>query len=342
MFRMTAYIVAALLALATPAMAQDMVELNDGTKIMGSVTTMGGGVLQMDKTAVTGGTVKIPMANIKSIATQSTHTLQLSDGSSRRGTISGSGGSWSVNNASSGQATVNVANISAVSPPVVPPLRQKGNITAGAQITDGNTRTKSAHANAFYEARTDTTRLTLSAAWNYAQNKAGLTARNTSAAAKYDYFFSERMFGYINATLLGDEFADLNLRSTFGAGVGYQFIDRNLDGGDADFYEEIGLSYVNNDYETARDDDFLAARISGRYERDINENIVFFHFHEIFPGLEDADDISVDTETGVRVNLMGNLYANAQINYFWDNTPAAGTNRTDTEYLIGVGYTFTF
>ncbi|MEM7164889.1 MAG: DUF481 domain-containing protein [Planctomycetota bacterium] len=343
MSRFTAFLVAAIVSCsAVPALAQDSVELQDGTRIVGTVKTMAGGVLEITGTTVEGGSLKVKMDNIKSIQTSSVHTLFLADGSMRKGTVSGSNGNWTVNNASSGATNLSASDIASVSPPVIPPLRQKGNFVAGARITDGNTRTKSANASAFYEARTETTRLTLDAAWNYAQNKDGVTARNTTGGMKYDYFFDERLFGYVNARLKGDSFADLNLRSTIGAGVGYQFLDRALDNGPADFYEEIGVTYVNDDFDMARDDDYASLRISGRYERDINENMQFFHFHEILPGLEDADDISVDTQTGIRVNLMGNFYANAQVNYFWDNTPAAGTNRTDTEYLFGIGYSFSF
>lgn len=325
------------LLLAT-AGAADEVELKDGSKIIGTIVDMND-----DSLAIEGGSageISIPFSNVRSIRTDTVHTIVLEDGTTVTGrftltdtgnpNISGEGGSTEVD----------YGRIAVINPaPEAEKKKWSGAVTLSGKIVDGNSQTKSATANLDMTRRGEDDRFNVRADWNYAEDDGDVSQRNAKGRAKYDYFFTEHLFGYVNGSLEGDEFADLNLRSTIGVGAGYQFIETDT----YKYFEEAGLSYVDEDFDMAEDGDFTAARFSGKFDWVIRpDKITFFHFHEVLWDLDDTDDVLVDTQTGVRLTVIANFFASFQVNYKWDNVPAAGAERKDTEYLVGLGYSFEF
>lgn len=320
----------------------DEVVLKDGTVIRGTIVSMLGGALKINNAAVDGGSVSVKFSEVARIVSETTHTFQLTDETRVVGKPRiDENSQLVVDTELQGTVPLNLGHVAFINPPPVKAVRHKGSINLSGKISDGNTRTKSANAQVEYEARSETNRLTIRGDWNYAEDSGALSARNASGSLKYDYFFSPRGFAYVNSVFQGDDFADLNLRTTLGAGLGYQFVDSTKDGGSVDFYEEAGISFFDEDFDMAKDERYAAARISGKLDWAVKPGkIAFFHFHEFYSGLEDKDDLYADTKTGFRFTILDNFFALLQVNYRWDNTPAAGANRSDAEYLWGLGYSF--
>jgi putative salt-induced outer membrane protein YdiY len=67
---------------------------------------------------------------------------------------------------------------------------------------------------------------------------------------KYDYFLNGNWYLLSNLTMEKDEFKDIKLRSSAGAGVGYQFWEGEL----SNLAVELGINYVNEDFENASDE----------------------------------------------------------------------------------------
>lgn len=314
----------------------DEILLKDGSRLIGEIKGMGDGVLEIATGSA--GTLKVKFEDIETLNSSGTHTVVLRDGSRQVGRPTvGPGGNVQIQTELSGVVPVQLGDITAINPPPPPGVTHKGFMGLSGRITDGNTRTKSARAEAEYEARGDRHRLTIRGDWNYEESQAGLTARNARGAIKYDFFVTEKLFTYVNASFEGDDFADLNLRTTLGAGLGYQFLDDKT----FQYYEEAGISFFDEDFDLGRDDRYAAGRVAGKFDWNIvQDRVVFFHRHEFFLGFEDEEDVYVDTQTGTRLTIIDNFYANFQINWSWDNTPAPGIRRTDTEYLWGLGYSF--
>ncbi len=326
----------ALLLVAAPSFADEVI-LKDGSRIVGTVKTLGDGSLIIEGGSA--GTIQIPFANVRSLATVGDRNVVLTDGTSMMARFATSSSGEAQIVSANGTEAVNLARVTAIDPPEVKAVTHSGNVGMSAKVTDGNTHTKRVSSSAEYVRRAEDNRTTVNADWNYAENSGVLSERNTALRGKYDHFFNERLFGYGNFSLRGDKFADLDLRTTVGVGAGYQFIENET----YKFYEEVGVSYFDEDFARSPDNDFAASRFSGKLDWVITpDKVNFFHFHEVFWGLEDADDILVDTSTGVRLTIIDNFFASMQINYKWDNTPAAGTTRGDTEYLLGLGYSYEF
>jgi putative salt-induced outer membrane protein YdiY len=230
---------------------------------------------------------------------------------------------------------VPLSALQGVNPP--PSVRYKGNLTAGGSVATGNTESRSLFGAGNLEMRSEKHRLTLSGRSNYAESDDTLTARNANAFGKYDYFFTQRLFAYGQTLLEEDRLQDLNLRATFGAGLGYQFFDTNR----LALYAEAGPSYVSENYENSENRRYVSGRWSVRFDWQIvPDRVKFFHFHEAYVSVEDTEDFYIRSEQGFRLPLIDKFFFNIQMDYDYKNKPAAGKKNTDLRYLLGLGYAF--
>ncbi len=310
----------------------DEVTLKDGSRILGTIQSSDGGSLVIDGGAA--GKISIPISGVEAITTVGEHVVVLVDGTVLKGRITMSDAEPFV-----GEQQIELSSIKAVNPPDKPAVTHNGNVSLSGKATDGNSNTKSLSAFAEYVRRAESNRTTVLGDWNYSENSGELSERNASLRGKYDHFFNEKFFGYGNLSFERDDFADLDLRTTIGGGAGYQFIENGVHS----FYEEVGISYFDEKFDNSSDNEFASARFSGKFDWIIEaDRISLFHFHEVFMSLDDSEDVLVDTKTGVRINVIDNFFATIQFNLKWDNTPATGAERTDTEYLLGLGYSYSF
>lgn len=222
-------------------------------------------------------------------------------------------------------------------PPEAVKPKWTGAVALGATYSDGNTDRRSASATADAEYRREKDRTTLGFLWNYADESGVITARKTEGRAKYDRFFSKKFYGLAQASADADYSAAIELRTIVGVGVGYQFQDKahwKLSG-------ELGLSYVDTDYVgTADDSSYPAARAAYAWAWTPNDKYNLAQNAEIFPSLEDGEDVTARVDTKGRLNLTKTMFAQLQWLYQWDNTPATGKVRDDNLVLLGVGWSF--
>ena len=141
---------------------------------------------------------------------------------------------------------------------------------------------------------------------------------------RYDYYLSDRSYALATTRVLGDTIANLELRYTAGAGIGYTLID---DGKDL-FLFEAGLSYLNESYRdlsafpanAPSSVDYLAARIAYRYEHPLSDQTKLVHRAEAFPSLEDKDDFYCQVTTEVSTSLTDSMIATVTHVLDYDNT----------------------
>lgn len=327
--------------------AFDQVRLKDGSVILGEIQGLEGGTLSIKTAFGVDEIVKVKWAEIESVQTGASHNFVLSDGSSLKGRITATdGGMATVAGDTVGETTIKLSDVTGVNPPPKKDVELVGNINFGGSVADGNTQTKTASLSANAVAQSERQRLTLGAAWNYSENSiSGLTARNTSASIKYDFFISERVFLYGGAFFEEDTFQDLNLRTALSAGPGYQFVKKgDMEPGtwyeQLEVYSEVGLAFFNEDFKTGADNRYLAARWAVRADLPISDRLGLFHYHQGYPGLEDLSDLYITTEQGVRFTIWDGFISTVQVNWRWDNTPSPGFERSDTLYLFTLGYQF--
>jgi hypothetical protein len=72
----------------------------------------------------------------------------------------------------------------------------------------------------------------------------------------------------------------------------------------------------------------------------VSANTTYEHAIEWLPSLEDGDDQLIRYDGKLRINLTEKMFAQAQVIWDWDNTPARGLGRTDTKFILGIGWSF--
>ena len=254
-------------------------------------------------------------------------------------------------------APANLLALPAVEPALLaaaedaPPVMNEwtGSIAIGGTYSDGNTDRRTGSASGNTEYRREKDRWTLKALWNYADEEGDVTERKLYGSAKYDYFLSKKLYLLGQASGEYDFAALLDLRTTIGVGAGYQFKEDE----DLKILGELGLSYVDEDYveppapAESSDAEFLAARAAYKVDWKPGEKWVVGHAGEIFPSLEDKEDVFARLDTTVRLNLTDKMFAQLQWIFAWDNTPAFNDDvpperkeRTDNLVTLGLGWSF--
>ncbi len=212
-----------------------------------------------------------------------------------------------------------------------------GAVNAGASISSGNTDATNASAGADAEYRREKDRTTLKFQWNYAEDEDTVTQRRVYGSAQYDYFISDKTYALAQTSGEYDTKANLDLRATLGVGVGQQFRDDEkwkLSG-------EAGLTYFDENFVGSVDDDsYVAARLAYGVEYKAIEKWLLSQTGQVFPSLEDSDDIYAKLDTKARVSLTEKMFAQVEWIYSWDNTPATGADRVDNLYLFTLGWSF--
>ena len=211
-----------------------------------------------------------------------------------------------------------------------------GSLNVGASKTDGNTDVENYSVTVDAVKEVDIHRYNFFGGWYYSTTEGVRTQRRAIGSIKYDQFFAEKTYFWVNAFAETNEQALVDLRWSTGAGLGHQFRD------DAEWKisGEAGLAYFNEEFEDGEETEYLAARVAWKSQFTVSETTTFNHSGELFPSLEDKQDVYGRTDTSFDVKLTEKMNARAQWLFTWDNTPAAGQDRIDNLYLLSVGWLF--
>ena len=162
-------------------------------------------------------------------------------------------------------------------------------------------------------------------------------ADNWLVLGKYDYYVSDRTYWGVNASLESDEFKDLDLRYLIGPYIGRDFLTDPL----FTLSAEAGLSYVNEDFIVAEDNDYPAANWSLRMTSDYlgGDSQLYFDQRGIW-NLDETSDVVVDTSIGLAFPLLWQLEAAAEVLLEYDSGAVEGVEELDETYRLRIGYSW--
>lgn len=314
----------------------DEVILNNGDRITGKVVELVDGTLSI-KTEYA-GTVKIEWKQVQGLSTDGPVYLKIGDNLIRA----------TVSESTTGAATlqaeelptaesVELSQLQSMSYEKKPPVKVSGRINVGASSSSGNTNTDQLNGEFQFVARSDKNRFTLLAEVNKGKTDGEQTESNWTTYFGYDHFVTKKLYAYASASAENDKFKDINLRTTLGAGAGYQFFDSKK----TNLAMELGLSYVNTDYIEAEDNDYPAARWAMNFvQKMFDSKIEFFNRDSVHSDLQDSKNYFLRTRTGLRFPVVERMNSTIQYNYDYDNNPAPGRVKEDKAWLFTLGYTF--
>ena len=330
-------------ALAATVSAQDKITLSNGDVITGAIKSMADSKVVIASPAL--GDVTVPLDKIGDMTTAAEVRLATKSGEMLKRRLLGiEGGNLKMEGA---LTSLPLADLGAINPPEKQEPEWIGAVKVNGLYATGNTERKAGGLAVDASRRSDLDRISFDAAWDYGQDKQfdavsgsrewTLTQRRTGGGLKYDYFLSKRWYALATARVLGDTLAQLQLRFTSGAGLGYTWIED----GDTTFLTEAGLSYLNENYRTADPSvDYVAIRAAYKLTHQLSKTSRIVHGVEAFPSTENSDDIYLQAKTELVTSLTESMLASISHVFDFDNTPATGQERGDHRVLLSIGWSF--
>lgn len=219
----------------------------------------------------------------------------------------------------------------------VNPSTYSGIFNLGGSLNSGNTDTRALNVATRFQVRTRKHRFTVDAKHNYGEANRVVTARNSSASLKYDFFARDRVYSYAQSLTEQDTFANLNLRNTEGLGMGYQFFDTR----ELSLFAEAGISFFNEDVMVGVDERSAAGRWAVGIDWEaVSKRLKLFHRQEGY--YSGSNSIVLRTEQGLRVPLIDNVSANFEVDYRYNRYPEAGKKNSDLHMILGLTYEYAY
>lgn len=184
-------------------------------------------------------------------------------------------------------------------------------------------------------------RFTAQGLWLYATQDDVRTQRRALGSLKYDNFFAEKTYFYIQGLAETNEQAALDLRWTIGAGLGQAWRDDDQ----WRINTEIGISWFDEEFDNGDMIDYAVIRAAWDIFTQVTETLSFGHKGEIYPSLDDKDDVYGVGNTYFETQISSSMIAKLSWLITYDNTPGFDINnqrleRVDNVYLLGVGWKF--
>jgi len=318
----------------------DEVVFKSGDRLTGTIKAVADGKMVFDSTVA--GTITLKTEDIETFSTEAPIEIVKADGTSQTLKVAASeGGSVSVLTPGNAQPqTIAIADMAKINPEKP---RWKGAVVAGVTIVRGNTKSTAANIDANAQLRRENDRITLGAGYYYANQRNNTTRQDNTtlnswfAKGQYDYFFSEKFYGYGNLRYEKDRISNLDMRLTAGTGLGYQWIEQD----DLNFSTEAGIASVNERYfNPSESRNNMAARFAYHTDKTINKHVTAFHNAEYIPSLERADTFLANGDIGLRAALTASLAFEAKAQLAYNSHPSAGREKKDMRYILGLGWTF--
>ena len=318
----------------------DEVKFTNGNSLTGKIVRLTNGKLVFNSDVA--GEITAELSNVQTLSSDEPITVNLKDSTSiTQRLLAGEAGKFSIQGSDAiNTQKFNVADIASINPPIP---KWTGDLSAGLTSTHGNTKTQSITGSAKLKKRTEKDRTTISADYAKTTQEDPVTGEDEAiedwwkAKAKYDYFFSKKMYGYIDTRYEKDAVAELDRRVTVGVGGGYQWIESDA----MNFSTEFGLASLYEKFDNQTDSNSeISFQVGYNFDKKLRKNLSFIHELTYYPAIDKFSDYYLTTTGELRANFTKTFFANFKTILDYDATPAIGAHKTDIKYFLGLGYSF--
>lgn len=162
------------------------------------------------------------------------------------------------------------------------------------------------------------------------------TAERYTTFLRVDYNIRRRLYTFADVSWLQDEFAKIDDRYYFGAGLGYKIL-----AGPKHFLDtEAGVNYTMDTYTDDTGNDYAGGRVFGKYAYSFTEKNRFEQSVEYLHDFDDRGNYNINSDTSITsaLNSILSLKIGYQVKY--DNEPASGAERTDRTMAVAMVVNF--
>jgi putative salt-induced outer membrane protein YdiY len=310
------------------------------------------------------GELSVDISKIKSIHSEKPLEILLEDGTLLKGkTIKREEGIFTVQEETEemGQTFVK-ADLYDIYPAPRPKVKWSGNISAGFKSSHGSSYSEDTTVNWGFRLRSKKHRFR-QGGWlviERAEDGDGeeiTTEENFTVFGIYDYFFTEKFYGYWSERFKKDHIDDLEYRITSVWGLGYQWRETDK----LDFGTFAGPGYLQEKYDSRIPNPNYSESDPGgetKWLKDVKRrnDIILqsgYHFewkpfskiHYISnfaynPSIDDWGDYNLTHDSEVRAFITSKIYFTFKFILDYDSDPGEDSASTDTDYILGLGWKF--
>jgi hypothetical protein len=151
----------------------------------------------------------------------------------------------------------------------------------------------------------------------------------------YSSFVTEKLYYAGWLKFEHDEFANLDLRTSVGPFVGYQFFESKP----LNLMAEAGVILVDERYETEADSTSWGPGWRIVFDKCIYRDFLqLYHEQSGFLNARDTGRLLWRSWTGLRVPLFGGVIGSVEAKFDYDSDPSEDTDDTQATYRLKLGY----
>jgi putative salt-induced outer membrane protein YdiY len=322
--------------LSTPSLA-DVIELANGDRITGRIVSKAGNELVVSTDYA--GELTLRWDLVKSLHTSEPVTVMTTGGDLLNSAqlASSQADKVALSNPST-TGNVKREDIAFINPTPEQSgngVSYSGRVNLSAALVRGNSENDRVYGDGALNARAKGYAWGLGIKVDRRKDRGVKTAQLWLLDGNYDHFIDERRFLYARTSLEQDKMKDIQLRTTVGAGYGWQIFDDEQ----TRLSLRTGVDYVNVDRIDGSDEDYPALGWGVRASHWLfDRRAELFHDQDGFWSLADTEQMTIRSKTGMRLPIAAGMTASAQLNADWERTPAPGRKAVDSTLLLGLGY----
>jgi putative salt-induced outer membrane protein YdiY len=235
-----------------------------------------------------------------------------------------------------------IEDITTINPPAKPLPKWTGQVTAGLNITTGNTHVQNRNLGVGAVRRSENDRITVN--FDYANSKQEIADTKTTtedwwrSRAQYDYYMSKKLYLYGDGRYEKDAIAKLDRRVLIGAGLGYQWIENDK----TQFRTAVGGASRYEAYTVpgAGSTSATTVQLGYNFYHKLTSTMEFLNDTTYYPDISEFADYYLTSTAELRAHFTKQMFGNFRVIFNYDKTPAPGQGDTDIKYLLGIGMTF--
>lgn len=323
----------------TETQVQDQITLKDGSIIRGKITGSRDGVIAIDTDFA--GSLSVTLDQVAAVQTQEPTVIQLADEtviSDQPLRIESE--QLLVSSDAMLQKSYAISELAVVNPEpweLGQGYRWTGLVSLALLKERGNTDSDELDYSTESSWRSKRDRYTLRLRGENDESDGQKTAEAWVGEGKYDYFLDGPYYVGLKLFAEHDKFTDVDLRYLIGPFIGRQFYEEpvfTLSG-------ELGVSYVNEDFITADDQEYPAANTTVEASSNYlgGDSRLYFRNTAVW-NLDETSEVIVNTTLGLAFPLLWGLEAGVEALLEYDSGAVEDVDELDQTYRFRLGYTW--
>lgn len=334
----------ALLALLPAFLLGAVVEVDNGTRLVGIITKIEDGVVHLDPGFT--GVIEVPMERVVRIESDEpisirTERGEIQTGSLRspaEGTVAVSGPSGSMttplNQIASGWQQGARDPIAVAEQAELKSQLRRWSYQAGADISGRSGNADNQRVGFNFRAVLDgpNDRLEFYGSYDYAETDGQRGADEIKGGTRFTSFFSGDLGWFLRSELERDTFEGIDFRSTNAAGLTYRFIKRDR----MDLEGSAGFSYRYDSFMAGGSEDYPGLDFGLLFNWQFADWGRLTSTVSYVPSVEDFKDYLLEQDTGVEIPLGSADFWRLRVglNNRYNSDPDTGREKLDTAYYV--------